>query len=190
MGDIETGEYRIIQKGEDVSTVLSFTWDQEYILSDHHIWDWRTGGDPLPKRYTDPLLEVGEIILTEAHGLKSTGDRFIIRDFQTGKIVQKINAVHDNKFHRQYPIKVTPDRRYVFSQKGNSNSNNQVLAMWDIHTGNFVKTFDNCKGVIKYIDITADGQHIVFLAYNHPSSTIKVLDIQTGELILSITPEE
>lgn len=130
------------------------------------------------------------IILTAEHGLKSTDEGFVIEDFRTGKVIQQINASHDNKYHRQYPIKGTPDGRYILTQKGNSESKNQILAMWDIHTGNFVRTFDNCKGRIKSIDITADGQYAVVLAYDYPSRIIKVLDIQTGELTLSINPNE
>jgi hypothetical protein len=189
VGDIETGVYQILQEGDDASVILSFTWDKKYILFGGHIWGWQAGGKPLPKRHTDPFPELGRIILTAEHGLKSTDEGFIIENFQTGKIVQKINTVHDNKFHRQYPIKVTPDGRYILSQKGNFDSNNQILAMWDIHTGNFVKTFDDCKGEIKSIDITADGQYAIVLAYNHPDSRIKVLDIQTGEIRLSINPK-
>lgn len=191
IGDIETGEYRTIKQGEEdsFSLNLSLTWDKEYILFGEHIWDWQAGGNPQPKRYSDPLINIlGKIVLTEKHTLESTDEGFVIEDFQTGEIAQKFSAIHDNKHHRLSPMKVTPNGQYILSQKGNYDSKNQALAIWNLHTGDFVKTFDNCPGTIKSIDITEDGQHAIVLCYN-PYSIIRVLDIQTGELILSINPD-
>jgi hypothetical protein len=62
--------------------------------------------------------------------------------------------------------------------------------MWDIKTGNLVKTFENCKAHIMSIDITTDGQHVIVLSYDeNKGQAIKVLDIETGELIHRINPE-
>jgi WD40 repeat protein len=190
VGDIETGEYRTVKEGHDFSRSLSFTWDKKYVLFGEYIWDWRMGGEPRPKRNTDPLLEtLGRIVLTAKHVLASTDEAFIVEDFQTGQIVQKFSTGHNNELHRYAPKKVTPNGRYLLSQKGNHLARNEILAMWDIYTGKFVKTFESCLGTIKSIDITADGQHAVILAYD-PNSVIRVLDLQTGELILSIDPDQ
>jgi WD40 repeat protein len=190
VGDIETGEYRTVKEGRDFSFRLSFTWDKEYVLFDEYIWDWRTGGEPRPRRNTDPLLETrGRIVLTEKHVLASTDEAFVVEEIQSGQIVQEFSTDHDNEMHRYSPMKVTPNGRYLLSQKGNHWAQNQILAMWDIYTGKSVKTFESCKGKIESIDITADGQYAVVLAYD-PDSVIRVLNLQTGELILSIDPEQ
>lgn len=190
IGDIATGEYRTIKQGHDFSINLSFTWDQKYILFGEYIWDWQENGAPLPKRDSDPTIKpVGQIVLAEQHLLESTDEGFVVRNFQTGEIVKEFRAIHDNETHRYSPMKVTPDRRYIFSQQGNVWSKNSVLAMWDLHAGQLVKTFDNCQEPVRSIDITTDGQCVVVLT-GGDNNAIKVLDIETGKLILSIDPEQ
>ena len=191
IGDIETGEYRTIKQGrkDAFSLNLSLTWDKKYLLFGEYIWDWQIGGIALPKRDSDPLLN-RRIMLTAKHVLESTDEGFVVQDFQAGKIVQKINTVCENERYRHSPMKVTPDKRYILSQtqKGSYRSGNQVLAMWDIYTGSFVKTYDNCQGTIASIDVTTDGQYAIVLTY--APDMIKVLNLQTGKVTRSIYPDK
>jgi len=187
MGDITTGEYRTIRQGHDFSIDLSFTWDKQYILFGEFLWDWKEGGEPLTKRYSDPLIETrGKVILSEQHILEVTDEGFVVENFQTGEVVQKIRA---NDAHRYSPLKITPDGRYILSQLGNYSSNNSALALWDLEASSFVKTFDTCTEPIGSMDITADGQHAVLLTGGE-NSVIKVLELETGEVILSFSPEK
>jgi WD40 repeat protein len=190
MSDIATGKYRIVKQGHDFSINLSFTWDKKYILFGEYIWDWQVNRAPVPKRDTDPTMKsVGQIVLAEHHVLESNDEGFVVRNFQTGDIVKEFRAIHDNETHRYSPMKVTPDGRYLLSQQGNAWSKNSILAMWDLHAGQLVKTFGNCQAPIRSIDITTDGQCAVVLT-GGDKPAIKVLDIETGKLILSINPEE
>jgi WD40 repeat protein len=204
VGDIETGKYRAIRTGHDFSLGLSFTWDKKYIkfdqwqtglswdwqIGNEFIWDWQIGGEPRLRSGQRNLLHQNTrqgIELTTKHILSSTDETFIIEDIQARRVVQEFSTGHDNPYHRYTPIKVTPNGRYLLSQKGHDQA---CLAMWDISTGKFVKTFESCKGTIKSIDITADGQYIVVLGYDPDSVVIRVLDFQTEELMLSIDPEQ
>jgi hypothetical protein len=197
IGNIERGEYQTVKQGHDFSIRLFWTWDKEYVLFGEYIWDWRKGGNPLPKRHSDPLIETrGKILLTDRQILESTDEGFIVEEFDKG-IIRKISANHDNKLHRFSPMKVTPDGRYILSQKGDysfkngTSINNATLAMWDLKTGNLVKTFENCKSMITSLDITTDGQYAIVLTFDESGAyVIKVLEIETGKLMLSINPEQ
>jgi WD40 repeat protein len=159
-------------------------------LSGEYIWDWQEHGVPLLKRDSDATLKTpGQIVLAEHQLLESTDEGFVIRNSQTGEIVKEFRAAHDNETHRYSPLKITPDGRYILSQQGNAWSKNAVLAMWDLEAGQLVKTFHHCQEPIRSMDITSDSQCVVVLTGgDHPA--IKVLDIETGKLILSINPEE
>ncbi len=205
VGDIETGEYRTVKEGHNFLLGLSFTWDKKYIkfdkwetnvvgkwqIGDELLWDWQTGDEPRPRSRQRSLLPqtlVG-IELTANQILSSTDGTFIIEDVQARKIVREFSPGHDNPHHRYTPIKITPNGRYLLSQKGNHFAKNEILAMWDIYTGKFVKAFEASRGTVVSIDITADGQYAVVLGFN-PNSVIRVLNLQTEELILSIDPEQ
>lgn len=120
--------------------------------------------------------------------LSSFNETFIVEDILTRKIVQEFSIGHGNPYHRHSPIKITPNGKYLLAQKGNFEAKNMILSMWKIDTGQYITSFEACKGMIQSIDITGDSRYAVVLAYD-PNSVIRVIDLHTGELTLSINPD-
>ncbi len=192
--DIETGTYREIKAWDDGSLELSFTGDRKFLKFDDFLWDWQIGGEPELQQRDKKWLEQtrDKIELSANHFLSSNDQTFVIENVGTGQTILRFSAGHNNPHHKFSPIRVTPDGRYLLSQRGcydiQKERQDIILSMWDMQTGELTTSFESCRGKIKAIDVTADSQYAVVLAYD-PNSVIRVVNLQTEELTLEIHPE-
>lgn len=191
--DIATDAYREIKSWDHGSLCLLFSWDKKYLRFDDFVWDWQAGGQPelwdRDKKWLDQAR--GHIELAPNRFISSDDQTFLIKDIETNQTIFRFGSGHNNQHHKFAPIKITHDRRYLLSQRGcydnRKGHQDPILGMWDMQTGDLLTSFESCRGAIKAIDVTANSQYVVVLV-NNPGSVIKVINLETGNLISEIHP--
>jgi WD40 repeat protein len=77
---------------------------------------------------------------------------------------------------------VTPDGRQAVSA-----SSDQTLKVWDLQTGEELRTLQGHSHGVSSVCVTPDGRHAVSAS---DDQTLKVWDLQTGRLLSTFTAEE
>ena len=179
------------------SSRLIFSWDRKFLRVDDFVWDWRTGGDAkLIQKSEQWLLQTrGKINLSNNLFLSSKHSPVIVEIDNLGgsKTILRFGPGPGNTFPLTRADMVTPDRRFFLSQicEGNDpheNAKDTVLGMWNVQTGNLVKTFPVCRGWIQDIDVTSNNRFAVVLLFDQ-RDIVQVIDLETGEKVLEFYPE-
>lgn len=190
LGDVERGEYQLIHKWVYHETDLTFIHHSKTRIGfDRHIFDLQTKNlsQITPDEEKNIHQLYSKIELTPDYRLSSNDETFVIED-KTGLIIQRFSHGHKNKYHKYSPKIITPDGRYLLAQINEWESQNKILSMWDMQTGDLVTSFESCRGSMQAIDITSDSQYAVVYVFD-PSSVIRVINLHTGQLKLEIIPE-
>ena len=72
-------------------------------------------------------------------------------------------------------VAVTPDGKYVVS-----GSSDETIKLWDIKTGEVIRTFEGHTSYVSSVAVTSNGKYVVSGSWDE---TIKLWDIKTGEII-------
>jgi WD40 repeat protein len=75
-------------------------------------------------------------------------------------------------------VAVSPDGRHAFSA-----SDDGTVAVWDLDTGEFVRTLAGHQGAVTSVAVSTDGRLAVSASYD---DTVAVWDLDTGELLARI----
>jgi len=104
----------------------------------------------------------------------------------TDKILNKNSGLTKRVFnHKLYiglghssystSVAITPDGKYIVS-----GSRNETIKLWDIKSGEEIRTFEGHSDYVTSVAITPDGKYIVSGSWE---GTIKLWDINSGEEI-------
>ncbi|MEI6380720.1 MAG: WD40 repeat domain-containing protein, partial [Cyanobacteriota bacterium ELA615] len=80
-------------------------------------------------------------------------------------------------------VAITPDGQFIVSSSDDYGGSDYTINIWDINTGECLKTLEGHTHVIWSVAITPDGQSIVSGSYDN---TIKIWDINTGACIKTL----
>ena len=100
----------------------------------------------------------------------------VIFDLEAGEEIQRWSV---GESVRGWEITFTPDDTGVIIGMGNNNA-----ALYDVASGNLIRTYAGHSGTVIALDITRDGR---FLVTGAEDSTVRVWNIETGEQLRRIT---
>jgi WD40 repeat protein len=78
-------------------------------------------------------------------------------------------------------VAITPD-----GQQGISASDDQTLKVWDLHSGQELRTLHGHSHWVSAVAITPDGQQVVSASVDQ---TLKVWGLQSGQLLATFSAE-
>ncbi|WP_424101238.1 NB-ARC domain-containing protein [Moorena producens] len=106
-----------------------------------------------------------------------------IWDVETGKCLQTLYKYSNSPLGNSYPsriwlVAVNPDGQTLLSV-----SENQTMKLWDIHTGQCLRTVDGYSNWILSVAFSPDGQ---MLASSSEDQRVRLWDIETGQCLQTL----
>jgi len=184
-------------------TSVAFSPDGRSCLSGHSIgevklWDVSTGECVRTMGHPNTVTSVcfspdGRFWLSAAHQTY-TGvplDTYRLRDASTGKTVWGF----ENMWEKQ-SVAISPDGRFFVSGTGYENRHhvhfNNRLRLWDVSTGELVRSFDVHDGNPNCVAFSPDGRFCLsgtgsdgeaFFSKGEWNPTLQLWDVSTGECV-------
>ncbi|MBI3407512.1 MAG: WD40 repeat domain-containing protein [Planctomycetes bacterium] len=142
--------------------VFSASWD-----ATARLWDVKTGEEK--KRYTHPIDVNGLVLSRDASTMLTCCDNQTVYlwDVVKGEELKRFSG-HTNFV---YCVAFSPDGRHIAS-----GSTDRTVRVYDMSTGNTVKTFECANNVINVV-FSSDGKHVLSSGDN----VIHMWDIVTGK---------
>ncbi|MFB2969398.1 WD40 repeat domain-containing protein [Aerosakkonema sp. BLCC-F183] len=180
--NLNTGNllYRLSGAG----SVVGITPDSQTLvsgMSDNKVklWNLRTGD--LQQALPGNVESSGHISISSDGTILAAASMFKVSlwNLRTGELIRTIEST--NRGDVISTASISPDGQTLFTAKGAN------IQIWNIRTGELIRTLEGHSNTVNSIAISSDGQ---ILASGSEDRTIRILNIQTRELITVISDAE
>ena len=161
------GKYIVSERGEDV-----------FNPNDTEMWNikiWDTESSECLKTIKGYEEKIDILKITQDGkyivAVSSHNNKIIIWDFKNGKLLHKINISTNS-------INLSPDSKYIIT-----GDNNKTLKIWDIKSGECLKTLQGHNKTISYVLISSNGEYIISADV---SNIIKIWNNKSNECLRTI----
>jgi WD40 repeat protein len=175
------GENRTLIGHIDLVNCVAYSPDGQYALSgargEIKYWNVITGNE-IRTIYYAYGFTINSVAFSPdgQYGLAGSGFGFIMLfETRTGNEIRTFSVPNGNG-HPITSLAFSPDGQYALS--GNANYDNSALNLWDLQTGDLVRTFTGHNDSIYSVAFSPDGQYALS---GSGDNTLMLWDIQTGD---------
>jgi len=140
------------------------------------LWDAKNGSRIWAKKHHGEDSNIKIVFSNNGQFTASAYESIQIRNVKTGALVKELFMSKDDKNERIKSLVFSNDDKYIFS----GTSKNRKIIMWDIETGNQIKTFSEHESDINTLCVSRDGK---MLASGSDDNNIILWNIEDGSFI-------
>jgi WD40 repeat protein len=180
--DVETGEALLNITGHNkVVNSVAFSPDNKYIVSGSgdltiRLWDAATGreegvylGGGIFKGHTDDVQSVA--FSHDGNRIVSAADDQTIRIWETGNYAHADLVIHTGHNMAVDSAVFSPDGKFIVS------ASNKIIKIWDVQTGQEIRTIEGHTARIHSVAFSPDGKRIISASNDN---TVRVWDAESG----------